>query len=104
LGKWWRVAKIGDCMKEKIEILVRTLGNAFNGAPIEYKNAEGRHTIYLTLPKGTHRLDFPEEVVKGKDAGHLKRLCKQVVAHLQHSPEGKTKHLLVKGDGIHEEF
>lgn len=91
-------------MKEKIDLLLRTLGNAFDGASVEYKNAEGRHTIYLTLPKGTHRLDFSEEVVAGKDAGHLKRLCKQVVAHLQHSPDGKIKHLLVKGDGIHEEF
>ena len=91
-------------MKEKIEVLMRTLGNAFHGATLDYKHAEGRHTIYLGLPNGTHRLDFPEEVVAGKDAGHLKRMCKQVVAHLQHSPDGKTKHLLVKGDGIHEEF
>jgi hypothetical protein len=104
LGEWWRVAKIGDRMKEKIDVLLRTLGNAFPGAPIDYKNVEGRHKIYLTLPTGTHRLDFSEEVVAGKDAGHLKRMCKQVVAHLQHSPDGKTKHLLVKGDGIHEEF
>lgn len=91
-------------MNEKIELLVRTLGNAFHDASIDYKNVEGRHKIYLTLPKGTHRLDFSEEVVAGKDAGHLKRLCKQVVAHLQHTPDGKTKHLLVKSDGIHEEF
>ena len=91
-------------MKEKIEVLLRTLGNAFDGASVEYKNAAGRHQIYLTLPKVTHRLDFSDEVVAGKDAGHLKRLCKQVAAHLQHSPEGKPKHLLVKGDGIHEEF
>ena len=91
-------------MKEKIEVLLRTLGNAFHGATLDYKNAEGRHTIYLGLPKGTHRLDFSEEVVVGKDTGHLKRMCKQVVAHLRHGPVGKTKHLLVKGDGIHEEF
>lgn len=91
-------------MKEKIELLMRTLGNAYQGATVDYKNAEGCHTIYLGLPNATHRLDFPEEVVAGKDAGHLKRMCKQVVAHLQHSPDGKTKHLLVKGDGIHEEF
>ncbi len=91
-------------MKEKIEVLMKTLGNAFQGATVDYKNAEGRHTIYLGLPNGTHRLDFPEEVVASKDAGHLKRMCKQVVAHLQHSRDGKTKHLLVKGDGIHEEF
>ena len=91
-------------MKEKIEVLVKTLGDAFQGATLDYKHAEGRHTIYLGLPNGTHRLDFPEDVVASIVAGHLKRLCKQVVAHLQHSPEGKTKHLLVKGDGIHEEF
>jgi hypothetical protein len=91
-------------MKEKIEVLVRTLGNAFQGATLDYKHAEGRHTIYLGLPNGTHRLDFPEDVVASKDAGHLKRMCKQVVAHLQLSPEGQTKHLLVKGDGIHEGF
>jgi hypothetical protein len=91
-------------MKEKIDILLRTLGNAFQGASVEYKHAEGRHKIYLTLPTGTHMLDFSEEVVAGKDAGHLKRLCKQVIAHLQHSADRKTKHLLVKDDGIHEEF
>ena len=91
-------------MKEKIEVLMRTLGNAFQGATLDYKHAEGRHTIYLGLPNGTHRLDFPEEVVASKDAGHLKRMSKRVVAHLQHSPDGMTKHLLVKGDGIHEEF
>jgi hypothetical protein len=91
-------------MKEKIEVLMKTLGKAFHGATVDYKNAEGHHTIYLGLPNGTHRLDFPEEVVASKDAGHLKRMCKQVVAHLQHNPDCKTKHLLVKGDGIHEEF
>jgi hypothetical protein len=91
-------------MKEKIEVLVRTLGGAFQGATLDYKHAEGRHTIYLGLPNGTHRVDFPEEVVASKDTGHLKRMCKQVVSHLQHSPAGKTKHLLVKADGIHEEF
>jgi hypothetical protein len=91
-------------MKEKIEVLVKTLGDAFQGATLDYKHAEGRHTIYLGLPNGTHRVDFPDEVVASKDAGHLKRMCKQVVSHLQHSPTGKTKHLLVKADGIHEEF
>ena len=34
-------------MKEKIEVLLRTLGNAFQGATLDYKHAEGRHTIYL---------------------------------------------------------
>jgi len=91
-------------MKEKIEVLMKTLGNAIPGATVEYKHAEGRHTIYLGFPNGTHRLDFPEEVVASKDAGHLKRICKQVVAHIHHSSDGKAKHLLVKGDGIHEEF
>jgi hypothetical protein len=91
-------------MKEKIEVLMRTLGNAFQGATLDYKHAEGCHTIYLGLSNVTHRLDFPEEVVASKDAGHLKRMCKQVVAHLQHSPAGETKHLHVKSDGIHEGF
>ena len=91
-------------MKEKIEVLVKTLGNAFQGATLDYKHAEGRHTICLALPNGTHRVDFPDEVIAGKDAGHLKRTCKQVVGHLQHCLPGKTKHLLVKADGIHEEF
>ena len=34
-------------MKEKIEVLMKTLGNAFQGATLDYKHAEGRHTIYL---------------------------------------------------------
>ena len=91
-------------MKEKIEVLLKTLGNAFDGASFEYTHEEGRHKISLKLPSVTHRLDFLEEVVASKDAGHLKRLCKQVAAHLQHGPDGKPKHVLVKGDGIHEEF
>jgi len=91
-------------MKEKIEVLLKVLGNAFAGASVEYKNADSRHQIFLTLPTVAHRVDFSDEVVKGKDAGHLKRLCKQVAAHLQHGPAGKPKHLLVKSDGIHEEF
>jgi hypothetical protein len=91
-------------MKEKIEVLLKTLGNAFAGAALEYKNAEGRHKILLAMPTITHRVDFTEELVKAKDAGHLKRLCKQVAVHLQHGPDGKPMHLLVKADGIHEEF
>ena len=91
-------------MKEKVEVLLKTLGNAFAGASLEYAHEEGRHKITLNLPKVTHRLDFLEEVVASKDAGHLKRLCKQVAALLQHGPEGKPKHLLVKADGIHEGF
>ena len=91
-------------MKEKIEVLLKTLGNAFAGASVEHKHAEGRHTISLALPTVVHRLDFMDEVIASKDAGHLKRLCKQVAAHLQHGPDGKAKHLLVKNDGIHEGF
>ena len=91
-------------MKEKIDVLLKTLGNAFAGGSVEYKHAESRHTILLTVPGATHRVDFSEEVVAAKDAGQLKRLSKQVAAHLQHSPAGKPKHLAVKIDGIHEEF
>lgn len=50
---------------------------------------------------------LPVQIIQrgnNRQACFLKRMCKQVVAHLQHSPDGKTKHLLVKGDGIHEEF
>jgi len=91
-------------MKEKIEVLLNTLGNAFAGASVEHKHAEGRHTISLTRPNVTHRVDFLDEVIAGKDAHHLKRLCKQVAAHLQHGSDAKPKHLLVKSDGIHEGF
>jgi hypothetical protein len=91
-------------MKEKIEVMLKTLGNAFSGASVEHKHAEGRHQIHLTLPTVTYRVDFLDEVIASKDASHLKRLCKQVAANLQHSPDGKPKHLLVKNDGIHEGF
>ncbi|MBI3527229.1 MAG: hypothetical protein HY067_04600 [Betaproteobacteria bacterium] len=91
-------------MNEKIEVLLKTLGNAFAGASVEHKHAEGRHQIFLTSPNVAHRVDFLDEVVASKDASHLKRLCKQVSAHLQHAPDGKPKHLLVKNDGIHEGF
>jgi hypothetical protein len=91
-------------MREKIEVLLKTLGNAFPAASVEYQHAEGRHTIVLTMAGATHRVDFSEEVVAAKDAGHLKRLSKQVAAHLQHSPAGKPTHLAVKIDGIHKEF
>jgi hypothetical protein len=98
------VARSGDHMKEKIEVLLKTLGNAFTGASVEHKHAEGRHQIHLTLPNATHRVDFLDEVIASKDASHLKRLCKQVAAHLQHGSDGKPKHVLVKSDGIHEGF
>ncbi len=91
-------------MKEKIDVLLKTLGNAFAGATTEYQHEEGCHKIFVTLPQGIHRLDFQENVVAGKDVGHLKRLCKQVAAHVQRSHDGKPKHLLVKVDGIHEGF
>lgn len=91
-------------MKEKIEVVLKILGNAFEGGSVEYQHAEGRHKFALKLPAVAHKLDFTDEVLAGKDAGHIKRLCKQVVAHLQHAPAGKSKHLLMKGDGIHEEF
>ena len=91
-------------MNEKIEILLKTLGNAFSGASVEHKHAEGCHQINLTLPAGTHRVDFLDAVIASHDASHLKRLCKQVAANLQHSSDGKPKHLMVKTDGIHEGF
>jgi len=91
-------------MKEKIEVLLNTLGNAFAGASLEHKHAEARHTISLTLPNVTHRVDFLDEVIASKDAHHLKRLCKQVATLLQHGSDAKPKHLLVKSDGIHEGF
>ena len=91
-------------MKEKIEVLLNTLGNAFAGASIAHKHAEGCHQIHLTLPNAIHRVDFLDEVIARKDTSHLKRLCKQVAANLQHASDGKPKHLLVKNDGIHEGF
>jgi hypothetical protein len=94
----------GGRMKEKIEVLIKTLGNAFAGASIEHKHTEGVHQMHLTLPNATHRVDFLDAVVASQDASHLKRLCKQVATHLQRAPAGKPKHLLVKNDGIHEGF
>ena len=91
-------------MKEKIEVLFKTLGNAFAGASIEHKHAEGVHQLHLTLPNATHRVDFLDEVVASQDASHLKRLCKQVATLLHRAPGDKPKHLLVKNDGIHEGF
>ncbi len=91
-------------MKEKIDVLLKTLGSAFAGASMEYKHEGGRHTIVVTLPDAVHRLDFLENVVATKDAGHLKRLCKQVAVHLQRGPQGKSKHVLIQADGIHEGF
>ncbi len=91
-------------MKEKIEALLKTLGDAFAGASIEHKHVDGRHQIQVTSPNASHRVDFLDEVIGSKDASHLKRLCKQVAANLQHSSDGKPKHLLVKNDGIHEGF
>ena len=91
-------------MKEKIEILLKTLGNAFSGASVEHKHAEGSHQIHLTLPAVIHRVDFLDAVIASHDASHLKRLCKQVATNLQHSSDGKPKHLMVKNDGIHEGF
>lgn len=91
-------------MKEKIEALLKTLGDAFAGASIEHKHVDGRHQIQVISPNASHRVDFLDEVIGSKDASHLKRLCKQVAANLQHSSDGKPKHLLVKNDGIHEGF
>ncbi len=91
-------------MNEKIEVLTKTLGNAFAAASIEHKHVEGRHEFHLTLPTVVHRVDFLDEVIASKDANHLKRLCKQVAAHLQRGSDGKPKHVLVKSDGLHEGF
>ena len=91
-------------MKEKIEVLLNTLGNAFTGASIEHKHADGCHQIQVKLPNATHRVDFLDTLIASHDANHLKRLCKQVAANLQHASDGKPKHLMVKTDGIHEGF
>lgn len=91
-------------MKEKIEVLLNTLGNGVAGATLEHNHADGCHQIRLTLAGTTHRADFPDEVIASKDASHLKRLCKQVAALLKNNPGGKPRHLVVKADGIHEGF
>lgn len=91
-------------MKEKIEILLSTLGDALAGATLEHKHADACHQFSLRLPGATHRADFPDDVIASKDVAHLKRLCKQVVALLRNNPGGKPRHLIVKGDGIHEGF
>ncbi len=91
-------------MNEKIEVLIKTLGNAFAAASIEHKHVESRHEFHLALPTVVHRVDFLDEVIASKDANHLKRLCKQVAAHLQRGSDGKPKHVLVKSDGLHEGF
>src|ERR1700730_12911571 len=46
---WLQAAITGDRMREKIEVLLKTLGNAFPAGSVEYKHAESRHTILLTM-------------------------------------------------------
>ena len=71
-------------MKEKIEILLRTLGSAIASATLEHRYAGGCHKIRLTLPGGKRPADFPDDVIASKGGNHSNRLCKQVAAHRQY--------------------